>query len=122
MSLETHCLTEGVAVISLSGELNTESLREFKEEVRSLGDAIQTVVVDCRELGRISSSGLAALIWTRSKVKVRGGKIYLTHVSTVISELLAITTLSSILSIVPTTREALVRLGKIRRPVSNRPR
>jgi len=108
-------MTDGVAVISLSGDLNAVGLTQFKEEVRALmADDIHTIVVDCRELGMISSSGLAALLWARSKVNVRGGKIYLTHVSAVIGDVLAITRLSTILSIVPTTREVLVRLGKIR--------
>lgn len=111
VALETHHLTDGVAVIFLSGDLNANSLTQFKEEVRALmADDIHTIVVDCRELGMISSSGLAALLWARTKVNVRGGKIYLTHVA----DVLAITKLSSILSIAPTTREVLVRLGKIR--------
>ena len=122
MSLETHHLTDGVAVISLSGDLNALSLTQFKEEVRILmADDFHSIVVDCRELGMISSSGLAALLWARSKVNVRGGKIYLTHVSAVVADVLAITKLSTILSIVPTTREVLVRLGKIRsRPSEKR--
>jgi len=78
-------------------------------------------VVDCRELGMISSSGLAGLLWARSKVNIRGGKIYLTHVSAVVGDVLAITKLSTILSIMPTTREVLVRLGKVRsRPITKR--
>ena len=122
MSLETHHLTDGVAVISLSGDLNALSLTQFKEEVRFLmADDFHSIVVDCRELGMISSSGLAGLLWARSKVNVRGGKIYLTHVSAVIGDILAITRLSTILSIVPTTREVLVRLGKVRsRPITKR--
>ena len=115
VALETHHLTDGVAVIFLSGDLNANSLTQFKEEVRALmADDIHTIVVDCRELGMISSSGLAALLWARTKVNVRGGKIYFTHVSAVVADVLAITKLSSILSIAPTTREVLVRLGKIR--------
>jgi len=113
--LETHQLTDGVAVVSLSGDLNSSSLKEFKEEVGVLmADDFHSIVVDCRELGMISSSGLAALLWARSRANVRGGKIYLTHVSAVVGDVLAITRLSTILSIVPTTREVLVRLGKIR--------
>ena len=121
MPLETHQLPDEVAVISFSGDLSTESLKQFKEEVRSrMPDDIHTIVVDCRELGTISSGGLAALLWARAKVSRRGGKIYLTHVSSVVSDVLAVTKLSTIISIVPTTREALVSdccqvIGKKRR-------
>jgi len=122
VALETHHLNDGVSVVSLSGDVNSSNLTQFKEEVASLmADGTHTIVVDCRELGMISSSGLAALLWARAKVKVRGGKIYLTHVSAVVGEVLAITKLSTILSIVPTTREVLLRLGKIRpRPSQGR--
>ena len=122
MTLETHLLVDGVAVVSLSGDLFASSTVQFKQEFRALMTrGIHTIVVDCRELGMISSSGLATLEWARSKVNVLGGKIYLTHVSTVVSDVLAITRLSTIFSIVATTSEVLVRLGKIRRTPFTKP-
>lgn len=116
MLAETHRLPSGLAVIALSGELNTGTLSSFKNEVRDLiDDGAKTIVVDCRALGTISSSGLAALLWARTSANSRGGKIYLTHVSALVSDVLSVTRLSTLLSIAPTTRGLLERLGRIRK-------
>jgi anti-anti-sigma factor len=116
MVIETKRTKRDLAVIYLSGDLKKTSLRKFKLEVKELvSDGFQQIIVDCRELGFISSRGLAALLWARST----GGTIYLTHVSSMIGEVLNITNLSKLLKIEPTTRGVLEKLGKIR---THRPR
>jgi anti-anti-sigma factor len=112
MIIETKRTKRNLAIVYLSGELNTSSLQQFKSEIQELvGDGFQRIIVDCRELGFISSSGLVALIWARTA----GGTIYLTHVSAMIGEVLNITKLSRLLKIEPTTRGLLEKFGKIRK-------
>lgn len=124
MIVEAKRMQQGVGIIYLSGALNTDSLGAFKEEIAALADeGFESIVVDCRELGSISSSGLASLIWAKRKAHAKGSKVYFTHVSATIAEVLAITKLSSLLSIEATTRGFLERRGFLRKkrlsPVRN---
>ncbi len=112
-----------IEVINLSGELDTATLADFKENVaNAFSNGANRVIVDCRELGFISSSGLAALLWARSKAAAKGRKIYFTHVSTVVSEVLELTKLAGLLRIEPTTRGLLLKFGAIRKPTHNKSR
>lgn len=114
---------KAIAVINLSGELDFESLRSFKQEVAELfSKGHDKIIVDCRDIGFISSSGLAALLWARSRATGLGRKIYFTHISAMVSEVLKITKLSGLLRIEPTTRGLLKKLGMIRKPARSKPR
>ena len=109
-----------IAVINLSGKLNLVSLGAFKNEVADLfSKGAKKIIVDCRDLGFITGTGLAALLWARSRASALGRKIYFTHISAVVSEVLELTKLSSLLRIEPTTRGLLLKLEKIRKPAKN---
>jgi len=114
-------LPNSVAIVALSGKLSLAALADFKSE---LGDLLakghRKIVIDCRELGRISSSGLAALLWARSSASRFGCKIYLTHLSALVTEVLNLTKLASLFRIAPTTRGLLADHGAIRKPHSKR--
>jgi len=117
VNIETKKTAQNIAIIYLSGDLNTDSLNPFKSEIKDLVEqGIEKIIVDCRELGIISSSGLAALLWARSA----GGAIYMTHVSALVSNVLEITRLSRILKIEPTTRGLLEKFGAIRKTQKRR--
>ena len=121
MTGSTHQKHNGIAVINLSGELNVASLSAFREEVADqLLKGAKKIIVDCRELGFITSSGLAALLWARSRASGQGNKIYFTHVSAMVTEVLEMTKLSGLLRIAPTTRGLLRKFGMIRKPTGNK--
>ena len=121
MIVEAQRMQNGVAILGLEGELDTASLDLFKSQVKELvSEGFSKIIVDCRELGVISSSGLAALLWARSTATSASGAVYLTHVSALVSRVLHITKLSTLLKIEPTTRGLLERLGSIRKTPSQR--
>ena len=114
--MEVDRMAGEVVVLYLADELSTESLKTFKEQVSALiAEGFKTIVVDCRELGAITSSGLASLLWARTTTRSKGGKIYFTQVSASVAEVMEITKLSTVFSIAPTTRGLLERLGRIRK-------
>lgn len=116
MKLEVNRLAGELFVLYMADELNSDTLKQFKNQISSLiAEGAKTIVVDCRELGKISSSGLASLLWARATTRAKGGKIYFTQVSAVIAEVLEITKLSNLLSIAPTTLGLLRRLGRVRK-------
>ena len=116
MEIETKRMADGLGILVLSGNLNTDQLDTFKAAISELlSEDFEKIIIDCRDLGYISSSGLAALIWARSSASELGSKIYLTHLSSTIAKILEVTKLSTLLRIEPTTKELLEKLGAIRK-------
>jgi len=116
MNIETKRIKGAIGVLVLSGDLNTGHLGAFKAEITQLlSEDFKKIIIDCRDLGFISSSGLAALLWARSSAASIGSRIYLTHVSSFLGNILEITKLSKLLRIEQTTRQLLERFGGIRK-------
>ena len=116
MNVETKRMGNDIAILYLSGSLRTDNLKTFKEAISEVtGEGFTSVLVDCRELGFISSSGLASLLWAKTTAKSKGGNVYFSHVSATVAEVLAITKLGGLLSIVPTTHGFLERKGLLRK-------
>ena len=72
---------------------------------------VNNLMIECYVPGALSSSGMAALLTSRTTAKRRGTKIYLTHLNSTIAKALEITTLNSLLAVYPTTREILLKLN-----------
>jgi len=107
----TRQLSDTVVVIGVSGNLNEESRNYFFDCVADVLDSgTKYAVIDCHLLGRISSSGLAGLLMARKRVVSNGGKIYLTHLNSMIAEGIETTQLGRILSVFPTTEDALASI------------
>ena len=100
--------SQSTLVVQLSGNLNDSSRDYFFDCIaETIGPDIQHVVIECHQLGFISSSGLASLLTARKRALTKGCKISLTHINSSISQVLEITKLGRILSVYPTTAEAL---------------
>jgi len=108
----TKPLSDSAALVEVRGRF-TEMDRDYFFDC--IGDMIETgikhVVVDCHQLGYINSGGLAGLLSARKRVSRNGGRIYLTHLSSRITELLETTRLGRVLSVFPTNDEAIGNLG-----------
>ncbi len=116
MSTIVKRMPDGVAVLLLAGRLNSATLESFKAHVsQMISEGFQRIIVDCQDIGYISSSGLAALLWARSSAGSSGRKVYLTHVSALVSEVLQVTRLTKLFRIEPTTRGLLEKLGRLRK-------
>ena len=108
---ETRLMSDGIAVVSVKGSLNEEKRQYFFNCVGELfNDGYSRIIIECDGLGFVSSSGLAGLIRARRHVRSRGGRIYLTHLNSTITEILHITKLNKLFAIHPTTRELFGRL------------
>ncbi len=66
-------VTADTVTISLSDRLDFSNAPDLMEEMkRFVGQPIQRVNFDCRELQIISSAGLRALIFAKQKIAVNG--------------------------------------------------
>ena len=77
---------------TLSGELDTASVRETEQALAPLLDSHgKEILIDCTELEYISSSGLRVLLSVLKQAKSVGSRVVLKNVNEVIREVLDLT-------------------------------
>jgi anti-sigma B factor antagonist len=96
------------AVVSLEGELDLATAPRLREELASLAEqADSVIVVDLTNLAFIDSTGLSVLVMALNRSQACGGSIVLRNPSQSVMRILEITGLVSIFGIeeqsVPTT-------------------
>ncbi len=105
--------TESV-VVAVRGQLNDITRVYFFDYLEDeIANGSRNVIVDCGGLGFLSSAGMAALLSARKRAQTQGGRIYLTHLNSIVATALSLTKLGSLLAIFPTNEDALetVRLS-----------
>ena len=118
IDFQTEILSNSVAVISARGKLDESTRKYFFACISDLmkeakpPNVAQHVIVECNGLGSLSSSGMAALLSARTRIRKNGGKIYFTHLSSMLATALEVTKLNKLLSIYPTTEDALRQIAQ----------
>ncbi|MBO4765592.1 MAG: STAS domain-containing protein [Bacteroidales bacterium] len=75
--MEVKIQKEGKEVlVSFIGRMDTPASQEIAPQIESLkADAAGTIILDCKELSYISSSGLRLFLTLRKAAAEKGGKI-----------------------------------------------
>lgn len=98
----------GVLVVKLGGRLDFEACDYFftcmQDEIEN---GFHRIVVDCNDLGYLSSAGLGMLVRARGRVKKHGGFICLAELQSGIADLFHFLHMDKIFRIYPTVGEAL---------------
>ena len=111
LDFSSHQTENGTLVIRLGGELDAESNEYFFKCVEDeINAGHKNIVINCADLGFISSIGLAAFIRARSRIAKNDGKIYLARVNSTIMNVLHIVNLDKIFDIFPKEREAIAAI------------
>ena len=72
----------GEVIARLIGRLDTPASMEIAPEMNALADeAAGTIVLDCKELSYISSSGLRIFITLRKAAAAKGGRVIVRNIS-----------------------------------------
>jgi anti-sigma B factor antagonist len=88
---------DGVAVVSVHGDISSESQRRLVDHVRSLlFDGRRRIVLDVSAVRRVDSRGLGELIECYEAAGALGGVIKLSGVNGRLSDLLVITKLVNV--------------------------
>ena len=94
-------------VIHVSGRVDTMTAPKFESDVLAVIDqGASRIVVDCRELEYISSSGLRVFLVAQKKMLGLGGTLKLAALQPPIQEIFDISGFSQIFSIVADVDEA----------------
>jgi anti-anti-sigma factor len=87
---------DGEAVVAVRGELDMLTAPLLEEALADL-DATLAVVIDCRELTFVDSTGLRAFIRGSTRFATHGGTLSLRNAGSQVRRLLAITQLEGLL-------------------------
>ena len=96
-----------VVILSADARLLFESQQGFVQDLdRHIGLGARKLIVDCKELTRISSYGLGTLTLFHGRLADKGGAIKLASVADVVGKVIDATGLGEMLPIYPTVQDA----------------
>jgi anti-anti-sigma factor len=100
-----------VKVLHLRGRLDLAAAPQFENMVKGLiGGGERKIVLDCRDLKYVSSSGLGAFI-ACGKELMSGGALIFAGLNSHIESLFEMTGIASLFTVCKTKQDALRRLG-----------
>jgi anti-sigma B factor antagonist len=111
ISFTTHKTDNGTLVVRLGGDLDAESNEYFFDCIEGeIEDGNNQIVINCAELGYISSVGFGALIRARSRVARTDGRICFARINATILKMLRLVKLDTLFDVFPTEREAIAHI------------
>jgi len=112
LSIESERTADGMAVITVAGELDLYTAPRLKENLLAvLEDDILKIVVDMAGVHFIDSSALGVLIGGVKRLKPRGGRLVLVSVDENVNWIFQITGLNSVFDIFSSREDALRSLA-----------
>ena len=113
IDFSTHTTDSGTMVVRLGGELDAETNEYFFDCIKDeIENGHKRIVINCADLGYVSSLGLAALVRARSRIAKKGGRIVLSRVDSKIMDMLHLINFDRLFDIYPTEREAIEVIEK----------
>lgn len=109
-----------ILAIVLRSNLDSASAPDFDRQIRGHLDAGHSkIIIDCRNVGFISSLGIASLIVLQTKLRRRGGEVKLAAISGPVMEVMRLVRLDKLLEIygdLEFARKAFYPSGQASRP------
>src|SRR4051812_29252686 len=100
LSIETQLFDGEILAVVLGGSLDSLTTDQFNQAVQSHLDQGRTkIILDCRNLGYISSLGLGSLVALRARLRKKGGEIKLAAVFGMAAEAIRLVGIDQLLHI-----------------------
>lgn len=104
----TATSSEGVTVIKIEGNLDTQTSPAAQEELeRIVEDGARKLLIDFADLAYISSAGLRVLLATAKKLTTEQGEMRMCNMNDVVKEVFEVSGFSTIFKVFPTDTEAM---------------
>jgi anti-anti-sigma factor len=97
----THDEVAGRTVLSVSGEIDTQTTDELRGRVDELDVSHRTLVLDLHGVDFVDSSGLGALLGIKKQQDRGGGSLLLTRMSDSVARIIEITKMDRVFDILP---------------------
>ncbi len=91
--------TETQVIVYLSGKLDTAASFQVEEQAGKIDSTGLDVVVDCKELEYISSSGIRLLVALQKKKVAENKRVILRHLNSMVGNVLRLTGLDKVFTI-----------------------
>jgi anti-anti-sigma factor len=99
---------DGHTVAYVEGRVDTTNYNEFENKMSDkIAETEDNIIINCKDLNFISSSGLRVFLMTQKKLMGAKRKLHLTNMQPAIKEIFDISGFSQIFSICDTEEEAL---------------
>lgn len=96
------------SVININGRIDSTNYAEFEKQINQLFSSGETnIIINCKGLKYISSSGLRVFLIAQKKATAVNGKLFLCEMDPSIKEIFVISGFSTIFDIFETMEEAL---------------
>lgn len=100
-------IDDDIHVLRADGGINGENAGQMVDDVIKIIDrGARKIIVDCRDLKIISSSGLATLLMLHSRGRTHGAEVKVAAVNGIVAQVLQITRLDVVLSVHPDVSRA----------------
>lgn len=107
MKIEKEKIEE-FSVLKIKGRVDTLHSTQLESEVNKLFDnGDNNVILNCKDMNYISSSGLRVFLVAQKRAIATQGKLFLCHMQPAIFEIFRISGFSNLFKIVDTQKEAL---------------
>ncbi len=108
MNITDQIKPNGICVISLQGDINKESLNDFKEKIEAIVNKTRKkYVINFQSVNIFTSDGASVIVSALKKCKKFQGIIKLSNLSPSIQELFDMTRLNKVFDIYDSEEEAL---------------
>ncbi len=91
--------TDTQVIVHLSGKLDTAASFHVEEQTAAIDTTSLDVVVDCKDLEYISSSGIRLLVAMQKKKVAENKRVILRHLNSMVSNVLHLTGLDKVFTI-----------------------
>ncbi len=100
------------AIFTLVGEMDLYCSREVKEKIgEALEDGFRRIILDCRDLSYLDSSGIGVLISLLTSLRKQGGSLILCSLTSTVRAVIELTKLTGFLPVASSINEALEQQG-----------
>ena len=115
IDFSTHLADDNeTLIIRVGGHLDAESNEYFFQCVQDeIDKGHHKIVINCCDLGYVSSVGLGALVRARSRVAKAGGTIYLSRIESKVLDALRLVGFDRLFNIYETEHEALAAMASV---------
>lgn len=99
---------DGLTVAYVQGRVDTTNYNEFEKQMsEKIEETDNSIIINCKDMNFISSSGLRVFLMTQKKLMGAKRKLHLTNMQPAIKEIFDISGFSQIFSIFDTEEEAI---------------
>ncbi len=96
--ISSYVVDDDILVLKLHGKLDVASTPEFSEEVdKHFQQGKSKFIIDCADLGYVSSIGIGALVTLQTRLRKRGGEVKLAAIEAMVADVFKIVRLDRLL-------------------------